>query len=781
MSNSVVLIAIMCGLSAGYILSAYFINKVSKIKLLKSILLLNLVFSVITVLALRYIDFYRIISSIIAVDRTPNIKIIIFNYIFALIITIMPSILAGMVVPVIQSFYPISRFAGIYLLYNLGALAGGFFAAFISFRYFGIYNGFYIISIIFVLYIVYILFSEYKEEGIKYVKKTKSKKTEYKNIDISLGLNLLFIFIMGFSSLAFQTLFMRVLAIIVSNTAYSFSTIVLVYISGIVIGSFIARKMILKSRKNLLFILYLLISYVLFINFFLQSLGGLYIYIVRLFSDYYINTILGVFVLSVILLLIPAICINILFIYLTELLSYKKGQESAASYSLFFSTIGSVLGIITATFVFIPSIGISKSLIIIALASIFILYLLSRSTQNLTASIPLTITAILMLFIINIQILPPSIFRTEHREDKLLFYKETSHGNVSVIQDQRSKLLASYVDNSAVIGTAYDAIKTVHLLGFLPLLYNPVPKDILIIGFGMGVTSGVLGTAVENNIYSIEIVPYIFQAAEYFNDHNFGILDNPKLKKIAMDGRIFLNYTDQKFEIISCDPTHPILGSNALYTRQYFELCRDALTENGIMTQYVPIHSISHRSFKSILKSFSSVFDNISIWLSYTHLVILGSNGDIEMDFRNLRNIDTGVRLKMRSFGITDLSSLLSNYICDGDILRKNIDASIPYNTDSRPFVEYDTFFDSEEEFLKNMEFLLKLRTIPYHLMGEANPDRVKMSFKAKNYMIKALMHERVGNIPRAIEEVRKGLEIYSGDAEMNNYLNFLRSQLAPR
>lgn len=781
LSNSVVLIAIMCGLSAGYLLYMYLLKRVEGFSLLKIVLPAKIIVTFLTVIMLRYIDFYKLISRFIDPGDPDNIKIIAFNYVFALIITIIPCILAGMIIPAVQSFFPIEGFSFTYLLYNLGAVIGGFFSAFYSFRYFGLYAGFYGISALLFVYAVLFQFIKQRPEGEKETKFSgNSIIPPEHNFSISFNLRLLtlFIFTLGFSSLAFQALYFRVITVIVSNTTYSFSTIVLVYIAGISAGSYIAKRFPLKNTLSILKPLLALIFYVIILNLLLQQFGGLYIYVSRLLADYSLRTVISVFILSGLLLFFPSVCLNMLFVYLTQLIGYKKHDRDPVSISLFYSTLGSVFGIITATFIFIPYIGISRSLMLLALiftagAMIFI----KRFHARFALSGLMTAILLLLIFF-SAKILPPSVFRMEHRDDRLLYYKETSHGNVSVIEDQNTGLLAAYVDNNAVIGTAYDAIKTVHMLGFLPLLYNPYPSDILVIGFGMGVTSGVLGTAVTGSINSVEIVPYIFKAAEYFNDHNFRILENPRLRKIAMDGRIYMNYSEEHFDIISCDPTHPLLGSNALYTLEYFRLCSQRLSEKGIMTQYLPMHFLSNRSFQSILKNFSSVFDDMSIWLSYTHLVILGRKGRTDLDFQNLRSIDIRVRQQMRHFGITDLASLLSNYICDRETLLDNLSDGIPHNRDSDPFVEFDTFFDREEEFRKNINFILSLRSVPEHLIGDANPDKVILAYRAKEYMIKALVLEREGRIKEAADMVEEGLNIYSGDIEMRNYLFLLKSFL---
>jgi len=773
LSSSLVLTAIMSGLALGYLLSIRLIERISQDRLLKISFLLSIISSFLSVLILRYVDFYRFISGIINIEETSGFSIVLFNYLFALLVTIIPCISAGMIIPAVQSFMPIKEFSATYMAYNAGGLAGGFICAFYSIRYLGLYTGFYIISALLLALGIYLQFLKpWGRESIE-----KEDNQPCKDFGLSSRWITGLLIMLGFSSLSLQVLFSRVLSVIVSNTTYSFSTVVLVYIAGISAGSYLSGRTRAKGMKSLVSWLLILAFYVVSMSLLLEKIGGIYVTLGRALAQSYFRTLIPVFVLCVILLFIPSICINILFIRLTRALGGQKREKTASSRSLLYSTAGSVAGALLTTFFLLPYIGISKSLILLALVFTAVNIFLAPGKKAKALVSALVIIILLLFFFFSAKVLPPSVFRLEHRDDKLVFYEETPHGNVCVIEDQSNNLLAAYVDNNAVIGTAYDAMKTVNMLGFMPLLYNPAPARVLVIGFGMGVTSGVLGTAAGDDIYSVEIVPAIFRAAEFFRRHNYSILENKRLNRVAMDGRIFLNYTKNSFDIISCDPTHPLLGSNALYTAEYFQLCKSRLKENGIMTQYLPMHFLSHRSFLSILKNFASAFDDLTIWLSYTHLVIMGRKGNISMDFRNIRDIDIDVRKNMQAFGITDLSSVLSNYICSRDTLVKNLPEDMPHNSDSFPFVEFDTFFDREEEFKKNIEFITGLRSVPTHLIGDAGEEKVKMAHKAREYMIKALVLEREGRIKEAVEQLEMGLNVYRGDAEMRNYLSFLKRQ----
>ena len=96
-----------------------------------------------------------------------------------------------------------------------------------------------------------------------------------------------------------------------------------------------------------------------------------------------------------------------------------------------------------------------------------------------------------------IQILPPSFYQGGPRDARVIQYRETVEGTVTVSEDTRTGIRACYVNNSGVVGTTYDAIKAVKLLGHLPFLLGAEPREVLVVGFGIGVTTATVPSVVS--------------------------------------------------------------------------------------------------------------------------------------------------------------------------------------------------------------------------------------------------------------------------------------------
>ena len=123
----------------------------------------------------------------------------------------------------------------------------------------------------------------------------------------------------------------------------------------------------------------------------------------------------------------------------------------------------------------------------------------------------------------------------------------------------------------------------------------------MIIGFGIGVTTSAVAQHPLENIDCVEICPGVKEAAPLFEKFNQKVWQNPKVNFIAGDGRNYLLLTKKKYDIISCDPVHPGLGSGSLYSKEYFELCKNLVKPGGVISQYLPLHKLTLDDLKNAL------------------------------------------------------------------------------------------------------------------------------------------------------------------------------------
>ncbi len=134
-----------------------------------------------------------------------------------------------------------------------------------------------------------------------------------------------------------------------------------------------------------------------------------------------------------------------------------------------------------------------------------------------------------MLFINHeIKILPPSFSKVDK---EILFYKETVEASLVVSKEQnnKSEVKTAYVNNAVVIGSTYDAIKAVKMIGHVPFFIGLDCKEVLVVGFGIGVTTSTIASHPEvESIDCVELAAGLKDAAKYFSDINANIINDPR-------------------------------------------------------------------------------------------------------------------------------------------------------------------------------------------------------------------------------------------------------------
>jgi spermidine synthase len=151
------------------------------------------------------------------------------------------------------------------------------------------------------------------------------------------------------------------------------------------------------------------------------------------------------------------------------------------------------------------------------------------------------------------------------------------------------------------------------MLGHLTTLLPPNPRNVLVIGCGAGVTAGAVSIdpAVER-VTIAEIEPLVPEfVSRHFSEHNFAVIENPKVQVRIDDGRHYLLTTDEKFDAITSDPFDPwVKGAATLYTKEFFELVKRKLNPGGVITVFVQLYEAGEPAVKSEIATFLEVFPN---------------------------------------------------------------------------------------------------------------------------------------------------------------------------
>lgn len=591
-------------------------------------------------------------------------------------------------------------------------------------------------------------------------------------------------FLSGFLILGLQVVWIRFFKIYLTNTSYTFALITSMVIFGLFFGSWLFKKRGDYFKNHMKLMVNILLTMGAF------TIAGMVVLVklpeIVMFPFGSLNEIpvirliLIPAIASMLVVLPPSVlsgyCFPLacrLYASNTEKISHKIG------FVLMFNTLGSVAGPLLSAFLLIPFLGIVKSILLLAailfIATLYISYK-HRTESSRNKLLGVSVISGVLIFVIliwgEIQILPPSFKKTDR---DVLFYNETVEGTLLVAQEKApgAFVRASYVNNSAVIGSTYDAVKAVKMIGHLPFFAGLNCKNALIVGFGMGVTTSAVAQHQEvKKIDCVEMVPGLKEAASFYSALNNNVIDDPRVRMISGDGRHFLQKTSYKYDLISCDPTHPVLGSGNLYTKDYFELCKQHLSNDGMISQYLPLHKLSLPNFLGIIKTFHAVFPYSTVWLGQYHAILLGSMKPLKIDFRKWKERVSDLE-EDKFFYIDPYHFAVCVMLDDRTI--KELTREYEINRDNLSYTEFFSMdcFDGGN-LTNNLAFLAENRCNIHNVFYNIDDQQLMDRYLAGNaYLVESLYYYLRGDMKRSLAELRKAVKVNPEDGEYPFLIRF--------
>lgn len=308
----------------------------------------------------------------------------------------------------------------------------------------------------------------------------------------------------------------------------------------------------------------------------------------------------------------------------------SRGEDPAKLVASVYTanTLGAIIGALLFTWIAIPKFGIvhaQQFLVSAPLGGAVLLLALSRNVgrdfalQRLGIAVGVVATLVLVAML---PAPPPGLAAygrflvTWNDEPNYLYHADGLSASIAVSEFENG-VRNFHVSGKVVASSEPQDMRLQRMLGHLPALLCKEPKSILVVGCGAAVTAGtfVVHPSVER-IVICEIEPLIPAAAgKYFGGSNHEVIKDPRVEIIFDDARHYMLVTKEKFDVITSDPIHPwVKGAAALYTKEYFDLCKDHLKPGGVITQWVPLYESSLAAVKSEVATFFASFPHGSLW-----------------------------------------------------------------------------------------------------------------------------------------------------------------------
>jgi spermidine synthase len=381
--------------------------------------------------------------------------------------------------------------------------------------------------------------------------------------------------ISGFISLSYEIVWFRVYSYSTGGSPVTFGLVLGVYLAGLAVGADLVGK---YCKRNALSV-----------HQQMSTMGSLAL--CANVCGYIVVPAIGAFAPFQSLVWVGFILIGIaagLFGGLLPLVSNiavpadeRSGKGLSVIY--FANTAGSVVGSLMTGFVLTDVWSTAQLSLFLALAALALTAIAWRSTPTKAA---VALGASTLAF----AALNPMLFDRLYEK---LQYKDTYAGQrFAHIVENRHGVVAVSRDGVTFGGGVYDGQISTSLMpdknglirAYASLALSPRPRRVLMIGLATGAWAQVMVSSPEvESFTAVEINPGYIDLIRHYPEVS-PLLSNPKVKIDIDDGRKWLvHHPSEKFDLIVSNTTfHNRANSTNLLSREYLQLVRSRLAQNGV-------------------------------------------------------------------------------------------------------------------------------------------------------------------------------------------------------
>jgi spermidine synthase len=639
----------------------------------------------------------------------------------AFLVLLPPTALMGATLPiVIQHFAVADRVLGarighFYAMNTVGALTGTIAGGFILLPWLGVFQSMLASAVVnFVIGVAAILLA--LSAGPVSVEPSEPKRRPIGSRGRLLVL--LAVGVSGFAALALEVVWMRILVQTFSATVYAFAIMLACFLAGIFIGSERearrvdslerpAERLVRLELALFTYIALLAVLTYLVPGFFGTLLWGLTAITGGSFGA---ASIIAQGIAAALLIITPTLWLGATFPLAVKVYTWDIRDRALDTGSVYAAnTFGALLGALAAGFVLIPLFGARSSLLVVGALFLLAALLLTPLAERPAGAHdrPLRYAAVsagalltvLALFLPR-QILANFNMQQTTRPDVIYHGEGVSH-TVDIIRTPARHTLMM-VNGNVEADTTLVQRRHFILKAHLPLLLHKAPRDVAVIGLGLGITLSATARNPEvERIRLVELSPEMVEAHRYLRDLTDDVLSNAKIRLLIDDGRNFLNRSTESFDMITADPIHPrITGVGYLYSREYYEAVKSRLRPGGYILHWMPMYAISRESFDVAFRTFASVFPNASFWYVRSHGLFVAGLEPLTIDFATLarRFEQPAVRRDFESIGIRSAHELVAHLLMDDRQIARYLESArasgSAVNTDDNAHLEYATPFE---------------------------------------------------------------------------------------
>jgi predicted membrane-bound spermidine synthase/tetratricopeptide (TPR) repeat protein len=145
------------------------------------------------------------------------------------------------------------------------------------------------------------------------------------------------------------------------------------------------------------------------------------------------------------------------------------------------------------------------------------------------------------------------------------------------------------------------------------------------------------------------------------------VLEDPRVRVIPTDGRNYILATPKFYDVITAEPSNPwIAGIANLYTREFYQVIKSKIKDDGVFAQWIHNYSMSPDDFRMVFRTFAEAFPHVSLWsMKESDFLLIGSKQEQRFDYPALKKIyDSNKMLQsdLEYLGLSDVYAVQGFY-----------------------------------------------------------------------------------------------------------------------
>ena len=160
-------------------------------------------------------------------------------------------------------------------------------------------------------------------------------------------------------------------------------------------------------------------------------------------------------------------------------------------------------------------------------------------------------------------------------------------------------------------------------------------------------------------------VDTLFRRARH--SRHSSVLEDKRVRVIPTDGRNYILATPKYYDVITAEPSNPwIAGIANLYTREFYQVIKSKIKDDGIFAQWFHNYSMSPDDVRMVFRTFAEVFPYVSLYnMKESDFLLVGSKKEQVFDYPAVKAIydkNPMLRSDLEYLGLSDVYAVQGFY-----------------------------------------------------------------------------------------------------------------------